>query len=84
MSDKKLILPAELKVCATCTYWAGERSVDEDVRLVVVNDCCHGECLVREEQMPALRAAAHDKHCLWDLLEGDKPESGEPSLAPRL
>jgi hypothetical protein len=83
MSDNKLILPAELKVCATCPYWAGERSVDDDVRLVVVNECSRGECLVRERPMPALRAVAHHQDCLWDVLEGDKPASDELPAEPR-
>jgi hypothetical protein len=35
---EKLILPNEVKVCATCTYWDGERQVDDDMKLVVVSD----------------------------------------------
>lgn len=45
----KLILPAEVKVCATCSYWDGERKVDTELRLVVVEEGCEGECLVQEK-----------------------------------
>ena len=40
---EKLILPAEVKICATCTYWDGERQVDAEMKLVVVADDCTGE-----------------------------------------
>ncbi len=33
---QKLILPAEVKVCATCCYWDGERHVDTEMQVVVV------------------------------------------------
>ena len=45
---QKLIIPAEVKVCATCSYWDGERQVDEEMKLVVVDCECEGECLVQE------------------------------------
>ena len=69
MADRKLILPAELKMCATCAYWDGVRSVDEDVRVVVVCESCQGECLVREALTPSLGPA--DEDCLWDEIIGD-------------
>ena len=46
---QKLIIPAEVKVCATCSYWDGERKVDSELRLVVIADSCEGECLVQEK-----------------------------------
>ncbi len=70
MADRKLILPAELRLCATCAYWDGERKLDEELRLVVVAERCQGECLVREASMPGLSAA---RHCLWEELCGDEP-----------
>ncbi len=77
MPDRKLILPAELKVCATCAYWDGLRSIDEDVRVVVVCESCEGECLVRGVSLPALRPAAEG--CLWDEISGDEslPDDGQ-------
>ena len=77
MSDSKLILPAELKVCATCTYWDGARSVDNDVRVVVVCESCVGECLVREVSMPSLRSVHEDTECLWDAVDLEEPLAEE-------
>jgi hypothetical protein len=87
MSERKLILPSEVKVCATCTYWDGERKIDPEVGVVVVAESCHGECLVTEKEMHALVGYKDLCDCLWeDLkpdeeasveipLEGDKPKS---------
>ena len=84
MPDRKLILPSELRVCATCTYWDGLRSVDEELRVVVVCDCCEGECLVRQVPMPALRAVHRDAGCLWDAVPADDPPLDErPAQRPR-
>jgi hypothetical protein len=77
MPDRKLILPTEIKVCATCTYWDGVRSVDQDVRVVVVCESCEGECLVREVPVPALRTVHQDTGCLWDDLHIDEPPVDE-------
>jgi len=71
MTDRKLILPAELRVCATCAYWDGTRSVDPDVRVVVVCESCKGECLVRDVLTPPLRPV-QDGTCLWDYISDDK------------
>jgi hypothetical protein len=74
MATRKLILPAELKVCASCTYWDGPRSVDDDVRVVVVCEACEGECLVRAVSMPSLRPVYEDTDCLWDsIVDADTP-----------
>ena len=70
MADK-LILPTEVKVCATCSYWDGERQVDAEMKVVVVNDSCHGECLVQEEHKPALHDIRHECTCMWEDLEPD-------------
>lgn len=71
MSERKLILPSELKVCATCTYWDGERKIDAEVGVVVVSESCHGECLVSESRRHAL-VGVHDVcDCLWEDLSPD-------------
>lgn len=70
---KKLILPTEVKVCATCSYWDGERHVDPDMRVVVVADACRGECLVQETSKPALHDVRLEHACLWEDLEPDAP-----------
>ena len=46
---KKLIIPAELKICATCSYWDGIRKVDPELRVVVIDECAEGECLAKCE-----------------------------------
>lgn len=70
----KLILPAEVKVCATCSYWDGERKVDTELRLVVVNEGCEGECLVQEKCCSGLRDESRENHdCLWEHLAPDAP-----------
>ncbi len=90
MNDRKLILPSEIKVCATCTYWDGERTVDPEMRLVVVDECCLGECLVSESSMGALAKGKPDCDCLWDDIddtehqtEADKAGSAPTGLAAR-
>lgn len=71
MSDRKLILPTELKVCATCTYWDGARAVDEEMRVVVVCESCQGECLVSESLRPALATDNPKCDCLWEDVQPD-------------
>ncbi len=73
MADK-LIIPAEVKVCATCSYWDGERKVDSDVNVVVVSSDCEGECLVHAQKVPALWDTRQDTQCLWEDLTPDDPE----------
>ncbi len=81
---KKLILPAEAKVCATCSYWDGERRVDTELRLVVIADDCAGECLVRGEDSHGLSdVRQHSREdCVWEHLApdaaGTDPSPGEP------
>ena len=77
MTDPKLIVPVELKVCATCAYWAGVRSVAEDVRVVAVCESCAAECLVREVSMPPLWPVHEDTKCLWDAVCVDEPLAEE-------
>ena len=69
---KKLILPAEIKICATCSYWDGERSVDPELGLVVIEEKCEGECLVES----VCRQGLNDElgirsDCLWEHLAPD-------------
>lgn len=71
---KKLILPAEVKVCATCSYWDGERRVDSELGLVVVGDDCEGECLVQAKNSRGLNDVRGEKTgCLWEHLAPDEP-----------
>ena len=74
--ERKLILPAEVKVCATCSYWDGDRTVDTELRLVVVADRCEGECLVQEKCCSGLNDEGDGKgssDCLWEHLAPDEP-----------
>jgi hypothetical protein len=73
--SEKLILPTEVKVCATCSYWDGERQVDAEMKLVVVAENCAGECLVTELSKPGLHDIRNDCACLWEDLEPDDPSS---------
>ena len=79
---EKLILPTEVKVCATCSYWDGERQVDADVKVVVVSDDCHGECLVQDEQKHALQDVRKERSCIWEDLEPDQVE--DPALSDQV
>lgn len=69
---EKLILPAEVKVCATCSYWDGERQVDGDMNLVVVTETCRGECLVQGVEKPGLHDVREEHDCLWEDLAPDE------------
>lgn len=71
MADK-LILPTEVKVCATCSYWDGERHVDADMKLVVVSETCHGHCLVQDKSKPGLHDVRQECSCIWEDLEPDE------------
>ena len=72
--SQKLILPAEVKVCATCSYWDGERKVDQELSVVVVEEDCRGECLVQCKCRQALTEEVEwDKDCLWEHLAPDEP-----------
>lgn len=84
---RKLILPAEVKVCATCSYWDGERKIDGEYALVVVADGCEGECLVQEKQIHCLDGVHRmSDDCSWEQLdiepEADSPAGGLPGSAP--
>ncbi len=68
----KLILPAEVKVCATCSYWDGKRSVDPDIKVVVVDENVQGECLLHAQQMQGLWDTRQDPDCLWEDLMPDQ------------
>lgn len=70
---EKLILPTEVKVCATCSYWDGERHVDPEMKVVVVSEECHGECLAQEVLKPGLHDVRQEHSCFWEDLEPDTP-----------
>ncbi len=76
---KKLILPAEIKICATCSYWAGERKVDPELRVVVVEEGCSGECLVQSKDCQGLNDEFEWRDdCLWEhLAPDDTPDDAE-------
>jgi hypothetical protein len=76
----KLILPAEVKVCATCSYWDGERKVDTELRLVVVEEGCEGECLVQEKSCSGLNDEGETRSdCLWEHLAPDESDGSVES-----
>jgi hypothetical protein len=81
--ERKLILPAEVKVCATCSFWDGERKVDTEMQVVVVAEASAGECLVRETDCASLKDVrdANGRECAWESLAPDLPESAESNLA---
>lgn len=73
---KKLILPAEVKVCATCSFWDGERVVDTELRLVVVSQDCQGECLVQTKCSQGLNdVRGETEDCVWEYLAPDSPKA---------
>ncbi|HSD59491.1 MAG TPA: hypothetical protein VLC55_01380 [Burkholderiales bacterium] len=75
MAEGKLILPCELRVCATCSFWDGERRVDGDARLVVVAEACAGECMLRGQHTPCTLPGGQLNVCEWEPLpEADGPE----------
>lgn len=74
---RKLILPAEAKVCATCSYWDGERIVDPEVGVVIVEDAASGECLICECARRALLARV-DEGCDWEHMAPDEVPVEEP------
>ena len=72
--SKKLILPAEFKICATCSYWDGERKIDPELRVVVVDDECAGKCLVQDKSCQGLNDEFEWRDdCLWEHLAPDTP-----------
>lgn len=74
---EKLILPNEVKVCATCSYWDGERRVDAEMKLVVVDHDCHGVCMVQETKKLGLCDVRQECDCMWEDLE---PDGETPAL----
>lgn len=83
MADGKLIIPAEIKICATCSYWDGERQVDDEVGVVVVDGSCKGECLVKESSRDCLHDVRLECGCLWEDLRPDAdadPDDASPEV----
>lgn len=70
---EKLILPTEVRVCATCSYWDGERRVDAEMKVVVVSEECSGECLAQEAVKPGLHDVRRECTCIWEDLNPDAP-----------
>ena len=68
---EKLILPAEVRVCATCSYWDGERQVDTEMKLIVVASNCQGECLVQSVHKHGVTDVRSECDCMWEDLEPD-------------
>lgn len=77
---EKIILPAEVKVCATCSYWDGDRAVDPEVHVVVVSDACEGECLAQEKMLPGLHDVRRECSCIWESVEPDRVGEDAPGL----
>ncbi len=73
----KLILPTEVKICATCSYWDGERRVDADMNVVVVDDECLGECLAQGQTKSGLHDVRQEYECIWEDLGPDDSVSGK-------
>jgi hypothetical protein len=70
--NKKLILPAEIRVCATCSYWDGERKIDPELAVVIVEEDCPGKCLVENQYRPGLNDEfAWRNDCFWEHLAPD-------------
>jgi cytochrome c2 len=73
--SKKLILPAETKICATCSFWDGERKIDPELGVVVVEESCKGECLAYSECRRGLNDESQwGNDCLWEHLAPDEDE----------
>ncbi|MCL2829635.1 MAG: hypothetical protein FWD77_02715 [Betaproteobacteria bacterium] len=68
---KKLIVPNEAKVCATCSYWGGNRKVDGEFGVVVVAENGTGECLVQEIKCLAFEGTHRYHDCAWEELALD-------------
>lgn len=85
MNGKKVIIPAEFKVCATCSYWDGQRHVDDEVGVVVVDDCEEGECLVKATSRAGLHDVRLECNCLWEDLRPDpvKKDTEEKTGQPQ-
>lgn len=69
--SQPVIIPTEMKVCATCSFWDGDRRVDEEVGIVVVSESCAGECLVKESQRDGLHSTRNECDCAWEHLAPD-------------
>jgi hypothetical protein len=85
--NKKLILPAEIKICATCSFWDGERRVDPEFAIVVVDEACRGECLVLNKYRQGVNDESKWRDdCLWEHLAPDAPDTldapGDKQISP--
>lgn len=67
-----LIIPAEVKICATCSYWCGDRKVDPELGVVVIDAAVEGECLVRDCGMEGLLDVRGIHDCPWEHIAPDE------------
>ena len=72
---EKLVLPNDVALCGTCSFWDGARRVDEESQMVVLDGDSSGTCLVTDKTRPALYANPKKHACLWEDL--NPPESVE-------
>ncbi|MDD2741562.1 MAG: hypothetical protein PHV02_04765 [Rhodocyclaceae bacterium] len=79
---EKMILPTEVQVCATCSFWDGERIVDDELKVVVVAQDCEGECLVSETSKTCLNHMSSQPVCLWEDLSPDPAALDKASGTP--
>jgi hypothetical protein len=78
MSERKLIIPTEIKLCATCSFWDGERKIDEDINVVIVAESCAGTCLCCDESKAALTDVRRIDGCIWENVDG--VVAGDPAV----
>lgn len=78
MSDRKLIIPVEVKLCATCSYWDGARKVDGEIKVVVVSEGCRGTCLYKECGTAALTDVRQVHQCMWENVDEEDREDDTP------
>ncbi len=78
MDEKKLIVPQEVPLCGTCSFWEGKRAIDEEARLVVLKEDDEGQCLVEEKPKKALQSF-EAQTCAWeDLKNEESPKALNP------
>lgn len=78
MSDRKLIIPVEVKLCATCSYWDGARKVDGEIKVVVVSEGCRGTCLYKECGTAALTDVRQVHQCMWENVDEEDRQDDAP------
>jgi hypothetical protein len=79
---RKLILPTEIRVCATCSFWDGERRVSPETRVVVVSERCAGECILRGQCTACTAPGGALDGCAWEPIGDDPPDGPDDDPAP--